>query len=85
MKDEATFKWSDGWPVDYSNWAAGNPPSNNDDKDCVTMATDGTWHVATCEQRLPFLCKQTDGIYYSIIMKILKFKYFFSLNNFYLK
>lgn len=55
------FKWSDGWPMQISNW--GQYPSNSAQESlCVSFnATDGKWYPQSCQEKLPFLCKHSDA------------------------
>ena len=48
IEDEGSFQWTDGSPVDYTNWAPGQP-DNLADSDCVYLLPDGTWDDAQCE------------------------------------
>ncbi|TKR96518.1 hypothetical protein L596_010523 [Steinernema carpocapsae] len=53
------FAWSDGCPVDYSNWDV-NEPSGDEKKHCVQMSsgnTAGTWSTVSCSGGRKFVCK----------------------------
>ncbi|XP_068726517.1 macrophage mannose receptor 1-like [Montipora capricornis] len=59
---EASFKWSDGSPVQYINY---NPKEPNDfyhQEDCIEMLTlRGTWNDNHCSRSRPFICKKTNN------------------------
>jgi hypothetical protein len=47
----------DGWPVQYSNFAA-DPPL--DQEACVSFnQTDGKWYAKSCDTTHHFVCKHT--------------------------
>ncbi|KAL4673633.1 hypothetical protein H8959_017567 [Pygathrix nigripes] len=46
------FIWVDGSPVDYSNWAPGEPTSQSQGKDCVMMRGSSHWNNAFCDRKL---------------------------------
>ncbi|XP_065392223.1 low affinity immunoglobulin epsilon Fc receptor isoform X3 [Macaca fascicularis] len=46
------FIWVDGSPVDYSNWAPGEPASQSHGKDCVMMRGSSHWNNAFCDRKL---------------------------------
>ena len=50
IEDEGSFQWTDGSPVNYTNWAPGQPDNLND-SDCVFLLPDGTWDDGQCEWR----------------------------------
>jgi hypothetical protein len=41
--EEGTFVWTDGSPLNYTNWQQGEP-SNSNDEDYVEMWSTGTWN-----------------------------------------
>lgn len=41
---EGHFQWSNGDPITYSNWYAGQPNNYNNDQDYCEMLNDGTWN-----------------------------------------
>ncbi|KAF0313502.1 Alpha-N-acetylgalactosamine-specific lectin [Amphibalanus amphitrite] len=50
MTTEGTFQWTDASPVNFTNWAGGQPDNLND-SDCVLMLRDGTWDDGECERK----------------------------------
>ena len=44
---EGTFVWYDQSPVNYTNWAPGEP-NNAGDEDCVQIYPDGKWNDLNC-------------------------------------
>ena len=56
------FKWSDGWPMQISNWAM-DPPPNLDHDLCVAFnTTDGKWYPKDCQEEYPFICKYSESL-----------------------
>lgn len=45
---EGTFVWYDQAPVNYSNWALGEPNNNGSGEDCVQIYPDGKWNDLPC-------------------------------------
>ena len=55
---ESSFKWSDGSPVQYTNYAYREPNDRFKQEDCVEMYTpDGIWNDDHCSRRNPYICK----------------------------
>jgi len=51
-----TYKWSDGTPLDYVNWAAGNPDGG--DQNCVVLQTSsGLWYDGRCTPSEGVVCR----------------------------
>ncbi|KAG8179318.1 hypothetical protein JTE90_021986 [Oedothorax gibbosus] len=67
---EGTYEWDDDSPVNFTNWAPGEP-SGRDRKteDCVEAAfynanqgkKMGQWNDATCDHKMPFICQKKKG------------------------
>ena len=57
------FIWSDGWPVEYINWAKDFNANNEaviSNKACAYVESDtGTWNVSDCNDQRSFICKIT--------------------------
>ncbi|XP_077862270.1 macrophage mannose receptor 1-like [Saccoglossus kowalevskii] len=57
-----TYEWSDGTPVDYVNWAEGEPNDSNGEEQCAEMRKgDGSWNDLNCGDRLTFVCRKYVG------------------------
>ena len=55
---ESSFKWSDGSPVQYTNYAYREPNDRFKQEDCVEMyRPDGIWNDDHCSKRNPYICK----------------------------
>ena len=55
---EDTWAWSSGEPVQYLNWAPGEP-NNVGNEDCGQFNWSGIqWNDANCSNALPFICEQ---------------------------
>ena len=62
IAEEGTFVWSDGTPLGYEAWVAGQPNDGamGSSEDCMFMAaeSDGAWKDADClEILLPYVCE----------------------------
>ncbi|XP_028318805.1 macrophage mannose receptor 1 [Gouania willdenowi] len=61
-KDDNSYKWSDGWPMFFTQWGPGEP-SNNKDEGCVSLhgafPFHGTWNDTKCDLAKPYICKIT--------------------------
>lgn len=49
---EGQFVWMDKNPLDYSNWAPGEPNNQEPSEDCVVMGSSGKWNDVDCLSRL---------------------------------
>nr|XP_011422437.3 macrophage mannose receptor 1 isoform X2 [Crassostrea gigas] len=61
LANEMTFFWSDGSPVLYTDWAAGEPNNyGRRQEDCVlVLRTNGQWNDAICQNPADgFICKK---------------------------
>ncbi|CAG0906495.1 unnamed protein product, partial [Cyprideis torosa] len=58
-RDGQTYEWVDGTPLDYTNWAAGEPSS--DSEQCVEMIhlgdNAGKWNDNSCDTELSYACQ----------------------------
>ena len=57
-------KWSDGTPVDYTNWNPNEPNNYKGQENCVTYNVNGQgggWNDMTCYWPKPFLCAVPRG------------------------
>jgi len=56
---ETIFVWTDGTPVNYTNWLSGQP-SSYDGEDCTVMSygSDGGWYDDGCSWHYGVLCRR---------------------------
>uniref|UniRef100_A0A672FKV4 C-type lectin domain-containing protein n=1 Tax=Salarias fasciatus TaxID=181472 RepID=A0A672FKV4_SALFA len=61
---DGSYKWSDGWPVFFTQWGPGEP-SNLQDEGCVSMHAafpfHGTWNDTDCAVAKSYICKISYG------------------------
>ncbi|XP_077993133.1 macrophage mannose receptor 1-like [Glandiceps talaboti] len=60
LSQAGQFTWSDGDPVTYTNWDAGQP--DNSQGDCVGVSTGtnaGLWTATQCTDSMPYICEKT--------------------------
>nr|XP_002120905.3 macrophage mannose receptor 1 isoform X2 [Ciona intestinalis] len=58
---EGNWAWSDGYPLVYLNWRAGQPNSYGGNEDCGAIITrNGLWGDTPCSRHLSFICKKRD-------------------------
>jgi len=57
---EGTFVWSDGYPLDFTNWQKGEPNDFKKREDCahIWKGRGGKWNDINCGQRMRFVCKK---------------------------
>ncbi|KAK7079206.1 hypothetical protein SK128_003942 [Halocaridina rubra] len=56
------YKWTDGWPVFYTNWGKDQPTVNDTDYDCVMLRDmEGTWFNVECSRQAYYACKYKNG------------------------
>uniref|UniRef100_G3U2S8 Fc epsilon receptor II n=1 Tax=Loxodonta africana TaxID=9785 RepID=G3U2S8_LOXAF len=57
---EGEFIWSDGSPMDYSNWRPGEPNDQDQGENCVMiLGSSGQWNDAFCRSQLEgWVCEQ---------------------------
>ncbi|XP_067020488.1 macrophage mannose receptor 1-like [Acropora muricata] len=64
---ESSFKWSDGSPVQYTNYALREPNDHFKQEDCIEMHRPfGIWNDDHCSRRNPFICKINGSVQPSI-------------------
>ncbi|XP_015776212.1 PREDICTED: uncharacterized protein LOC107354273 [Acropora digitifera] len=64
---ESSFKWSDGSPVQYTNYAFREPNDFFKQEDCVEMHRfSGTWNDNHCSRRSPYICKIKGSVHPTI-------------------
>ena len=57
---EGTFVWSDGCPLAYTNWEAGEPDNDYGLGDCVLFqGGNGKWNDTPCDMWYEYVCKST--------------------------
>ncbi|XP_053398682.1 uncharacterized protein LOC128556876 isoform X2 [Mercenaria mercenaria] len=54
VKQSGTYSWTDGWPVLYTNWDAGQPVGG---QGCVIVNSTGRWIDTNCTSKYPSICK----------------------------
>ena len=54
-----SWVWSDGTPLDYTNWLTGQPDNWNNNEKCAHMSSSHKWNDNTCGDQRAFVCKQT--------------------------
>ena len=55
---ESSFKWSDGSPVQYTNYALREPNDRFKQEDCIEMHRPfGSWSDNHCSRRNLYICK----------------------------
>jgi len=54
---EGSFEWTDGSPLNYTNWYPGQPNNANGDQDFVEMLPDGTWNDQYTSCVREFICE----------------------------
>ncbi|XP_072021061.1 macrophage mannose receptor 1-like [Amphiura filiformis] len=52
------FKWVDGWPLLWTNWAP-REPSNRPGEGCVVITEFGDWEDTSCDVQQVSVCKYT--------------------------
>uniref|UniRef100_A0A672F699 C-type lectin domain-containing protein n=1 Tax=Salarias fasciatus TaxID=181472 RepID=A0A672F699_SALFA len=61
---DGSYKWSDGWPVFFTQWGPGEP-SNLQDEGCVSIHAafpfHGTWNDTDCAVAKSYICKISYG------------------------
>ncbi|XP_072021026.1 uncharacterized protein [Amphiura filiformis] len=60
---EGSFEWTDGTPLDYSNWKSGEPNDSGFGEDCVDMSSYAvvngqSWNDNNCSVSYPYTCKR---------------------------
>lgn len=57
--EEGTFRWTDGSPVEWTNWAKREPDNDGCNQDCAALKErgKGKWHDTHCGQHRPFICR----------------------------
>ena len=59
--DGSGWLWTDGTPVDFTNWRDGEPNNADGGEHCgsLYMPDEGEWNDDTCSDKLFFLCQIT--------------------------
>ncbi|XP_015760775.1 PREDICTED: macrophage mannose receptor 1-like [Acropora digitifera] len=64
---ESSFKWSDGSPVQYTNYRPREPNDFFKQEDCIEMhRIYGTWNDNHCSKRNPYICKINGSVHPAI-------------------
>ena len=51
---EGNFQWANGAPLEYTDWAYGQPNNDNGNQDCAVLCSDG-WYDSHCEIAYEFI------------------------------
>lgn len=56
---EGSFAWIDGTPLDFAEWAGGEPNDSGGVEDCTHIADwgGGAWNDIGCDASLPYVCR----------------------------
>ena len=65
LQQSGTYKWSDNWPVMYTNWDKAEPVRPQDGG-CVKFNSTGRWSDTSCGNTYAFVCKITQGNIYDL-------------------
>ncbi|KAM9115582.1 C-type lectin domain family 17, member A-like isoform 2-T2 [Pangshura tecta] len=57
--EEGKWQWVDNSPYSISFWNLGEPRSEDEEEDCVSMTSTGTWTDSKCSQLHPWICEST--------------------------
>ncbi|KAI0222168.1 C-type mannose receptor 2 [Lamellibrachia satsuma] len=58
-QDSGEYKWTDGWPDDYTNWEAEEPGSGDG---CIAMNAASKWTDSRCNVKRAAVCKKTTAL-----------------------
>lgn len=72
------YKWSDNWPVEYTNWEEGWTKDNASHQlsfeSCAYInSINGNWDVSSCDEKRSFICKISSGK--AFVTKSLKYPF----------
>ncbi|XP_044850501.1 C-type lectin domain family 17, member A-like [Mauremys mutica] len=57
--EEGKWQWVDNSPYSVSFWNPGEPGNENEEEDCVSMKSTGTWGDSKCSQLNHWICEST--------------------------
>ena len=57
VRSEGVYEWSDGSPLNYTNWYPGQPNNANGDQDHCEILPDGTWNDQYPNCTREFICE----------------------------
>jgi len=69
LRKEGYWNWSDGTPMRYKHFAAGEPNNFNLREDCGAIAYDQRWNDMNCKTRLLYVCEKR-----SLVKRVLKYQ-----------
>uniref|UniRef100_A0A914EGN1 C-type lectin domain-containing protein n=1 Tax=Acrobeloides nanus TaxID=290746 RepID=A0A914EGN1_9BILA len=62
IEDNDTFVWTDNTPVDYQNWAAGEPNTASKGYCAYMIYNNQAWYTMDCSANRDFVCKKSPNI-----------------------
>lgn len=56
---EGTFLWTDGSPVDFTQWGDQEPNDAGDNEDCANLSSEigGYWNDLPCDEQHSYICR----------------------------
>ncbi|XP_063148981.1 hepatic lectin-like [Candoia aspera] len=57
-KEEGTWRWVDGSPLEERFWRQGEPNNGGKDEDCAVLYKQGNWNDIHCDTRVSFICER---------------------------
>jgi hypothetical protein len=53
------YTWTDGSPLDFTRWDAGEPSDADGTDDCIRLRplASGDWNDLPCDEQQPYICR----------------------------